>query len=117
MQLVIRSVGIWGEPNLRRWAPKDPNCIAEEVLIDIGPKSKKGADTFRIRLATPQGLESLEDRDGVLAMRPLIVMRRYEFSPFWHWLERTVKSCEGKEWPDCVNKLRRFFDWEYDDMR
>jgi hypothetical protein len=44
-------------------------------------------------------------------------MRRYEFAPFWQWLEKTVESCEDKEWPDCVNKLRRFFDWEYDNMR
>ncbi len=58
MRLVIRSVGLWSEANLRRWIPDDPGCVAEEILIDIGPKGKDGADTFRIRLATPAAWSS-----------------------------------------------------------
>lgn len=115
MKLVIRSVALWGHPNLRTWEPDDPADMAEEMLVDVGPKLKAGADTFRIRVATPAGLQRLEARDGVIAAGPLLIMERYDFDSFWNWLERTVRSCEAETWPACVEKLRRHFGWEFEE--
>jgi hypothetical protein len=63
-KLVIRSVSVWGHPNIRTWQPDDPGAIAEVVSLDIGERSKDGADTFTIRVATPAGLAALEAREG-----------------------------------------------------
>ncbi len=52
----------------------------------------------------------------MLAVGPLIVMREYDFEQFWGWLEQKVTSCEADTWPECVEKLRRAFAWEYDGM-
>ena len=116
IKLLVKSESVWGKPNMRLWIPEDPSRIAEEVMIDIGPRDKKWANTFTLRLATPQGLEELTARGGILATRPLLVMKRYDFGDFWRWLEVTVASCESNEWSTCVTRLRRFFDWEYDGM-
>jgi hypothetical protein len=125
MKLAIRSIGVWGQPNIRTWAPEDPGVMAEVVFVDIGPKTGgkgtqgevKKADTFTIRVATPAGLDALESKDGILAIRPLMVMHRYDFDDLFRWLERTVASCEAETWHACVDKLRLYFDWEYDGMQ
>jgi len=117
MKLVIRSAGVWAHPNLRTWEPEDPASVAETVLIDIGERDKKSADSFTLRVATPAGLDRLDARDGIIATRPLLVMRRYDFDDLWRWLERTVASCEADSWSACVENLRRHFAWEYDDYR
>lgn len=113
-RLVIRSVFVWGHPNIRTWEPDDPGTIAELVSLDIGERSKSSADTFSIRVATPAGLSTLEARDGILATRPLLIMERYDFGNLWRWLERTVAECEADTWLASVENLRRYFAWEYD---
>ena len=118
MKPVIKSVSVWGHPNIRTWEPEDPNKIAEVVFIDMGPRSGKtgsvkAANTFYIRVATPNGLTTLEAKDGILATRPLLIMQRYDFNNLWNWLEKTVATCEADTWPACVDKLRLYFDWEF----
>jgi hypothetical protein len=115
--IVIRSVSVWGHPNIRTWEPDDPDRIAEIVSLDIGERSKNAADSFWIRVATPAGLSTLEARDGILATRPLLIMRRYDFADLWRWLERTVAECKGETWTASVERLRRYFGWEYDDYK
>lgn len=114
MKLTIRSVFVGECPNIRNWQPEDPQRVAVMVCVDIGPKTRKGADTFCIRVATPDGLHAMEAKDGILATRPLLIMHRYDFNDLWRWLERTVAACEAETWPACVEKLQRYFDWEYD---
>lgn len=113
LRLVIRSVSVWGHPNIRTWEPENPKEIAEIVTVDIGPKTKKQADSFTIRVATPRGLETLQPRDGILAIRPLLIMERYNFHDLWQWLEQIVAKCEVETWNGCVDQLQRYFDWEY----
>lgn len=114
MQLVIRGIGTGSYPNLRLHEPEDSEVFAEVVQIDIGPKASKGSDTFSIRVATPKALLSMEDNKGVIAQRPLLVVKRFEFSVIREWLEETVRSCEANTWVECIENLKRYFDWEYE---
>jgi hypothetical protein len=116
MMPVIYSVACWDHPNIRTWEPDAPDDIAEELVLDIGAKGKKGADSFTLRVATPKGLERLPARNNIIATRPLLVMDRYDFDSLWAWLQTTVAACEGDTWLDCVNELRVHFLWEYEGM-
>ncbi|MFT5430971.1 MAG: hypothetical protein ACI9OJ_001650 [Myxococcota bacterium] len=116
MKLVIHNVWTWDCGNLRIWEPADPSIIATTVNVDIGAKGRSGKDTFQLRIATPEGLMKIESRDGIVAIRPLLVLERYYFNDVWRWLQATVAKCEADSWLDCVANLRRWFDWEYDGM-
>ncbi|MDE1461051.1 Imm8 family immunity protein [Spartinivicinus poritis] len=114
MKPIIKSVFTWDHVNIRTWEPINPNVIAETVYIDIGPDTKKRADSFSIRVATPAGLSNLEVHEGVIATRPLLIIDSYDYDNLWAWLVKTVKSCESNTWNASVEKLRLHFDWEYD---
>lgn len=116
MKPEIKSVALWGHGDVRRWRPPDPSCVAEELFVDIGPKGNKKSDSFRIRVATPAGLEALEDRDGVIAVSPLLILRRFDVSTILKWLDQTAAKCEAPSWAECVEKLKVYFGWEYQGM-
>jgi hypothetical protein len=116
-KLVIRSVSVWGHPNIRTWEPDNPGEIAEIVTLDIGDKTTPGTNSFAIRVATPAGLSKLPAEHGILATRPLLIMQSYNYGDLWDWLERTVAKCEADTWNASVGELRRYFDWEYDGYR
>jgi hypothetical protein len=113
LRLAIKSIAVDNQPNGPRWEPDDPNVVATSVMFAVGLKNKKGGDSFGIQVATPAGLAQLDDDAGILAHRPIVVMRSYHFDQLRTWLEKVVASCEAESWNDCVEKLRRHFDWEY----
>jgi hypothetical protein len=117
MKLVIHSVSCRNHPNIRTWEPDDPDDFVEELTLKIGPKGQKQADAFTIRVATPTGLARLPAVDGIIAMRPLVVMDRYDFELLWAWLQQTVETCETETWLSCVSELRVYFAWEHERVK
>ncbi|MBP6997846.1 MAG: hypothetical protein KBB39_17055 [Phycicoccus sp.] len=115
-QLILHGLSTFDVPHLRGWQPDDPDRFAEVIWIDIGHRSTRGSDQFTLRVATPAGLAGLQAHRGVVATRPLLVMDRYDYGDLWRWLEDVVTTCDGPDWRECVKRLRRYFDWEYDDM-
>jgi hypothetical protein len=78
VKLAIRSASVRGNVDLRTYAPEDIGNFAEQVTLEIAPKNASAADSFSILVATPSGLDALSAHDGILATRPLVVMRRYD---------------------------------------
>ena len=83
-------------------------------MLDIGPRREAWANTFTLRVATPKGLSRLNANAGILATRPLLIMKSFDFHDLWAWIEKTVASCERDTWLDCVGELRLYFSWEYE---
>jgi hypothetical protein len=116
-KLVIRSVSCRNHPNIRTWEPDDPGDVVEELTLKVGRKGQKEADAFKILVATPTGLGRLPAVDGIVAIRPLVVIDRYDFELLWAWLQQTVEECEADTWLSCVNELRVYFAWEYERVK
>ncbi|MEM9193096.1 MAG: Imm8 family immunity protein [Myxococcota bacterium] len=101
--------------NIRIWQPSSETDFAVTLILDIGPKRKRAADEFYLRLATPVGLAGLSESNGIISEGPLLVVRRYDFTVLWEWLQATVTKCNDESWLLCVQKLQRYFRWEWDD--
>jgi hypothetical protein len=115
MKLVIHTPYLGNGESLHAWQPEDEEAFAEFISLGIGTKGKKGSDDFFIMIATPRGLQQLiSSGTKTFIGRPLLVMERYNFKEIWKWLEQTILSCEGETWLECVERLRYYFDWEFD---
>ena len=117
MKLIIKFACVSDGVNLRAWEPTDNKTISEFIYLEIGEKGKKNSDGFTIRDATPEGLKNLSPINKIIAERPLIIMREYNFQELWKWLEDVVSSCEGDTWLQSIEHLKRYFDWEYDNYK
>lgn len=113
-RLVIRAISAWGVPNIRTWEPPDPKQFAEVITLNIGFRANSGSDIFSIRVATPAGLGAMSSKNGVIATRPLLIVDEYDYENLAKWLEATVAECDSEVWTEAVEKLRRYFDWEFD---
>lgn len=115
IRLQIKSTFVFGETNIYAWEPDDPLTFATTLMVDIGATGKESADMFTLRIATPKGLDALTYKDNIVAMGPLLVMKSYDANDLWNWLTKTVESCESNSWQECLENLRRYFLWEYDE--
>lgn len=118
MRLVLHSVWTSSVPNLRVWVPEDPRVFFDIVCLDIGVGAKsQGTDVFMITVATPGGLKSAPAESGVVLAGPVLVLETYDFDTMWAWLNTTVDACVADTWSNSVDRLRRWFRWEYDNFR
>jgi len=111
---MLKGLSAWGQPNLRIWQPEDPECFAEVISAEIGHRSQQGGDMFSLRVATPSALAAMEAKNGIIATRPLLVVDRYDFDVLWQWFDDLLAREDGRNWRECVERLRRYLDWEYD---
>lgn len=117
IKLELYSACVDGSVNLRKWQPENENVISKLINLEIGVKNKKGSDCFTINLATPDGLKLLLAETGFVTKRSLLLVEKYNFDEIWYSLEKIITSCEDDSWPLCVEKLRKYFDWEYDNYK
>ena len=114
MKLVIRSISTWAAPNLRIWFPEDDLCFADTGGLTIGPHPGNKTDSFYLRVDTTAGLATVQPDDGIVAAGPVLILVRYDFDILWNWVSHVVKKSEAASWSECVENLKRFFAWEYD---
>ena len=113
MPLVIRGVCSGNHPNLRTHVPDDPELFDQFVVVCIGQKPGQGADEFTIRVATPAALLACAGESGIVAQAPLLVVRSFDFNELLQWLEKTVARCQADTWLRSVERLQRYFHWEF----
>jgi hypothetical protein len=115
---VLHGVSV-DDKDLRGWVPDDPDVVAITLQLRIGSKGGRRAptDDFAILLATPAGLDACEDTDGVIALRKVLVVRRYDHDVVHTFLEKTIASCVAHDWAGCAERLSTYFDHEFDFVR
>jgi hypothetical protein len=113
MKLVVHSASI-EHKNMRVWRPEKPDNFSTFLVVAIGGKSRRSTSDFSIRIATPNGLAAVDSQTSIIAMRPLIVVKDFNYDDLWSWLTATVEACEADTWEGSVELLQRNFHWEYD---
>lgn len=115
MRLVLHSLQTSTIPNLRTWLPEDPDAFCAIVAAQIGRGSKRqGTDVFTVMVATPKGLMAREAEGGVLFAGPIVVLASYDYDVLWKWMEDRVEACTAETWEASVERLQKWFRWEYD---
>ena len=119
MKIEIKSAWI-SEPdnycagNVRVWEPEDPRKFSVMVCVEIGVRGQKLGEQFYIRLATPDGLKAETSENSIICKSPLIVVDSYSYDDIWKLLMETVDLCQSSTWSECLEKLQRYFTWEYE---
>lgn len=115
MRLVLHSVATASIRNLRTWSPEDPEVFCETLYLYIGPGPRShGTNIFTITAATPKGLMARGAVNNIICEGPMLIIQVYDWTTLWSWLDRTVRACLAPTWDESVQRLRRWFRWEYD---
>ncbi|MET0286094.1 MAG: Imm8 family immunity protein [Polyangiales bacterium] len=108
---VKRIAGADGR-NLHRIDGEEAELFGQRVIVDISTRDGVVSERFSTYVATPEALTTRSDDRGVIACRPVVVVRRFAFDELRCWLEETASSCRAATWSECVQRLNRHFDRE-----
>lgn len=104
--------------SLWTWSPDRRSDVYVHVELEIGNRGREGADLFQVVVATPEGLRArAAGQEGVIEDRAIIVVSDFSWPDLERRLTQIVASCNGFSWSDAVQKLQRYFRWEYEDER
>lgn len=85
------------------------------LTVTIGERGQKAGSNFQLLVATPEALRSRAGNgDYVLAGRATLVVTSFSWHALRKAVEEIVASCTGRDLDESVEKLRRYFDWEYE---
>lgn len=117
-------------PELKRWDCSDHDPIeswvpdGDEVLLwltlAIGLPDSEAADNFDVCVVTVARLSSTTARmlkpRGAGSPEP-IVLQSYSWAAVTAAVHARLEQCEGRDWLEIQEKLRRQFFWEYEGVR
>ena len=99
------------------WSPKDKSMVYLTLEIEIGEVGKAGT-LFQTVVATPMGISSQGKTDsGILSDRNLLLVDDYRWEIVEKRLMDIVKKCSANTWDESIQRLQRYFLWEYEDCR
>ncbi len=90
------------------WTPELYEEVYFEVRMEIGEVASDVAETFTVRIATPEGLRR-HGTGRVLAERATVIVADYSPRLLRTTLEGIVRKCRGHSWTQSVDKLNRYF--------
>lgn len=97
------------------WEPADDREVHFLLELEIGEVGDERADLFQVVVASPEGLRARKAHGGVLSDRATLVLSRFSWTTVHGALARIIKSCEADDWAEAVQRLQRYFAWEYED--
>jgi len=102
--------------NVWTWEPNDLNEVYFNLELTIGAKGQDAGDIFQITAATPEGLRNKQKYiPNIQINKLLIIMNDYEWESILEYCQKTVHRCSDDTWEKVVEKLCRYFKWEYED--
>ena len=101
------------------WNPSRLDEVFFQLSFEVSEKGQRGGTVFQVVIATPEGIRATFERFGPAGVpdRNLIVMCEYSWDAALDMLKSVVKKCECPSWEQSMEKLSRYFLWEYEDFQ
>lgn len=96
------------------------NVVDESFVIaslEIGPRGGQGAEIFYASFFTPQWLIETLGHEQVVSGRHHYFVKEIDLVKQRSFLEMTVLSLDGEDWPALAQQLARVMAWEFEDYR
>lgn len=84
------------------------------LCLSIGEKGAEGADYFYVDVFNTQ---YVKDFRFVSGSKSFVIDDIDDIDDLEKEIKYFVNSISGKDWEDVLNKLRYYFDWEYENLK
>jgi hypothetical protein len=100
--------------DLVTWQPEDHSDFDFLVQALFGPENEQGAETFDIRVCSPERFAREFGEGEVRTGQHILFMSGYHYERLRNFLERYCHHCEADTWPEVAMKLSHLGHWEFD---
>jgi hypothetical protein len=112
------QINSWHSPDVREvwtWVPASLAEVYYLLEIEIGADSTAG-DLFDLMVVSPQAVLNRMQEPVLWGRHHLIVVDYNWQTVKAHILEMAAR-CDAETWEKSVEKLSRYFHWEYEDYK
>jgi Immunity protein 8 len=90
------------------YAAKNPHNLEFLLDLTIGPSDSTSADIFDVIITTEHKPSKISEGSK------WIHIEKYDWDTLRATILGIIDSCEGRNWYECVMKLKKYFNWEYE---
>lgn len=109
--------------DLSTYKPESRAFIVGVELV-VGDQGQEGGTNFALAVVSPSFLEAqltsnepfVGKKDGMIAGRHLLIVSEWNYAKLVRWIEETVASCADEVEERALEKLARYFYWEFEDF-
>jgi hypothetical protein len=112
---VLKAVDCIDHDPISQWRPESDSDVCYSLCLHIGTSGRDGEDLFYVDVATPQAIE--EKRLGSALSERSIIVERYSWAKVLERVHAILEACEGADWNQQSQLLRKHFSWEFEDYR
>ncbi|BFU60552.1 MULTISPECIES: Imm8 family immunity protein [Rodentibacter] len=87
------------------------------LSLSIGEQDNISADYFLVHVVNLNWVKHWIEKDKILLGEKTIIVDFDDFDDLERELKILVNSIEGETWEDILRKLRKYFEWEYEDHK
>ena len=100
------------------WEPGAREDVWFVVEFNVGDVGEAASDLFQVMVATPESLRALRHRGGRPHNAKILLMEgEVSWEAVVTELRRVVESCDEGNMRWSIDKLRKHFQWEYENYR
>lgn len=81
----------------------------------VGPQDGPGDEIFQITVCTPQAIQTVLDRDGIVVGRHFLLVSHIAPAKIEAFLHDRLRRLDGTTWPELADKIGRLAYWEFED--
>jgi hypothetical protein len=94
----------------------DTSEAASTPLVFVArPLGSIGGETFQVNVCTPDGLNDLLARDGVVVGRHLLFVPVVDTERIEEFIRDRLRRLDGDTWRELAEKIGRIGYWEFED--
>jgi hypothetical protein len=112
----LKSFDCFDHHPIEDWVP-DTDAVCYWLALHIGEPGSEAASMYYVQVCTPEGLSAFKASGSKISRQRPIVLSHYSWESVLAEVAGRLEACRGYGWLDVQDKLRRQFDWEYENWR
>ena len=102
----------------REWSTSNTNTFFAHFYLVIEDKSSDNSGVFHLYIASPSGLNELNDdiTDPLVFDRNLFVYREFSWKQIESDINNIIDKCNSVSWNVSLERLQRYFKWEDEEL-
>ena len=87
------------------------------ISIYVGPENSEISESFTLTICNIDFVRSVVNQTGIFNSNWCLIIEKPDRNMIEQYITNVVSKIEGKDWSECVKKLRQIGQYEFDDYQ
>lgn len=98
---------------IEKWIPSDITSIDFWMDIYLGPDNNPSGEYFSVHVMSTKNIRNIRNFKN---KKYILEIQEYSWGNIINKIDAILDNCNGNNWQEMTEKLRKYFYWEYEGM-